>query len=114
MADIVDSNPAPVAQEERIIVLDCLRGIALCGILLMNIPGFAFPSQASFDPMIYDERGTINFTVFYWIDWIPEGMQRAIFSMLFGAGMLIFLGRLEQKMKGTLAAPAGLYAGRLQ
>lgn len=104
MADIVANNPAPVSQEERIIVLDCLRGIALCGILLMNIPGFAFPSQASFDPMIYDEKGTINFKVFYFIEWIPEGTQRAIFSMLFGAGMLIFLGRQEQKMKGTLAA----------
>ena len=38
----------PVSQSERIIILDSLRGIAVLGILLMNIPGFAFPqvSQA--------------------------------------------------------------------
>lgn len=94
----------PVTQGERIIILDCLRGIALCGILLMNIPGFALPSGAAFDPTIYNEWGSINLSVYFLIEWIPEGTQRAIFSILFGAGMLIFIDRLEKKTKGTIAA----------
>ncbi|MDZ4807479.1 MAG: hypothetical protein SGI96_04345 [Bacteroidota bacterium] len=35
------SLAAPVNQSERIIILDSLRGIAILGILLMNIPSFA-------------------------------------------------------------------------
>ena len=34
---------SPVSQRERIVILDALRGIAILGILLMNIPGFALP-----------------------------------------------------------------------
>lgn len=34
---------APVAQSDRIVILDSLRGFAILGILLMNIPGFALP-----------------------------------------------------------------------
>ena len=34
---------APVSQTERIVILDSLRGIAILGILLMNIPGFSRP-----------------------------------------------------------------------
>jgi uncharacterized membrane protein YeiB len=33
---------APVSQQERIIILDSLRGIAILGILLMNIPGLHY------------------------------------------------------------------------
>ena len=43
---------APVSESDRIILLDSLRGIALCGILLMNIPGFALP--------LYTNIGSIN------------------------------------------------------
>lgn len=96
-------NAAPVSQSERISIIDSLRGIALCGILLMNIPGFAFPNNVSYDPSVYHESG-INFKAYYFIDWFLEGSQRAIFSMLFGAGMLIFLERLEKRTTGMMAA----------
>jgi uncharacterized membrane protein YeiB len=33
-------TPQPVAASERIKTIDIVRGVALCGILLMNIPGF--------------------------------------------------------------------------
>ena len=37
---------APVSQQERITILDSLRGIAVLGILVMNITGFALPAPA--------------------------------------------------------------------
>ncbi|NJO24629.1 MAG: hypothetical protein HC867_00840 [Bacteroidia bacterium] len=40
---------APVSQQERILIIDSLRGIAILGILLMNIPGFGMPLAAAFD-----------------------------------------------------------------
>ncbi len=96
---------APVAQQERIVILDALRGIAILGILLMNIPGFGLPSPACYgDLMVMDEMGTINQQTWFLIDWTLEGSQRALFSMLFGAGMILFITRQEKRTDGLWPA----------
>jgi len=94
---------APVSQQERIIILDSLRGIAILGILLMNIPGFALPDPVLYDPSVLSESG-INFKTWYFIDWFMEGSQRALFSMLFGAGIILFITRQEKKVDGLWPA----------
>lgn len=103
----IPTNPitaAPVAQQERIVILDGLRGIALLGILLMNIPYMGLP-EPSFDHLLLNnELGTINQKVWWYVNWIPEGTQRAIFSMLFGAGILLFVSRLEKRTEGMWPA----------
>jgi uncharacterized protein len=81
---------APVLQKERIDILDSLRGVAILGILLMNIPAFAW-SVIGHDPSIKNEFGTINYYIWKFVDWIPDGTQRALFSMLFGAGIILFV-----------------------
>ncbi len=96
----VDQSPAPISQQERILVLDGLRGFALLGILLLNIPWFGIFG----DPMVLNEIGTPDFTVWYVIDWLPEGTQRALFSLLFGAGILIFMSRAEKRAEGIVPA----------
>jgi uncharacterized protein len=45
------NSAAPVNQPERIIILDSLRGLAVLGILLMNIPGFGLPYLLVFSDM---------------------------------------------------------------
>lgn len=87
---------APVAQSERIQIIDALRGFAILGILLMNIPGFGLPSGGN--PELTQEYGTINFRIWQFVNWFPEGTQRAIFSLLFGAGILLFTSRQEKKI----------------
>ena len=94
---------APVGQQERIIILDSLRGFAILGILLMNIPAFAMPGSGG-DPSVLNEFGTINFKVWNFVEWFPEGTQRALFSMLFGAGILLFIGGKEKRIEGMLPA----------
>jgi uncharacterized protein len=94
----------PVSQSERIVILDSLRGIAILGILLMNIPGFALPGPVVLDPSVLNEWGTINFKTWYFIEWFMEGSQRALFSMLFGAGIILFISRQEKKVDGLLPA----------
>lgn len=94
------SIAAPVDQSERIVILDSLRGIAILGILLMNIPGFALPEPVLYDPSVLNEWGTINFKTWYFIEWFMEGSQRALFSMLFGAGIILFITRQEKKVNG--------------
>jgi len=94
---------APVSQQERITILDGLRGIAILGILLMNIPGFGLPLAQTSDPSILNETG-VNFKTWFVVDLALSGTQRAIFSMLFGAGIILFITRLEKKMDGMMPA----------
>jgi uncharacterized protein len=101
---------APVQQSERIAIIDSLRGIALLGILLMNIPYFAIPDPAADNPNVLHELGTFNLKVFYVVVTFLEGSQRAIFSMLFGAGVILFISRLEKRMDGM--APAEYFIRR--
>ena len=109
---MIQLNPhlAPMGTMERIVILDSLRGIAVLGILLMNIPGFGLPYQAIEDFTIYDEKG-LNYLAWYVFGpGVFEGSQRAIFSMLFGAGVLIFITRLEKRSAGLM--PAELFFRR--
>ena len=96
----VSIGAAPVDQSHRIQILDSLRGIAILGILLMNIGSFAIAAR---DPSILNETG-INYDAWWYISWIPEGTQRALFSMLFGAGIILFISGKEKKLPGMLPA----------
>lgn len=96
--------PAPTKQSERIILLDSLRGMAVIGILIMNIQSFALPGVVGHDPSTLNEFGTINYYVWYVTNWFFDGTQRALFSLLFGAGILLFIGKKENKMDGLRPA----------
>jgi len=89
----------PVSQSERILVLDSLRGIAILGILLMNIPLFSLPGPVAYDPTLNHETG-INYYLWYAVTWLFDGTQRAFFSMLFGAGIILFVSRQEKRLTG--------------
>ncbi|HMJ45965.1 MAG TPA: DUF418 domain-containing protein [Ferruginibacter sp.] len=97
-----DSIAAPVAQNERISILDSLRGIAILGILLMNIPSFGLPGVSG-DPSVLNETG-INYYTWYVVSLIPDGTQRALFSMLFGAGIILFIQSQQKKVTGLQPA----------
>ena len=104
ITNVAANGAIPVTQSERIIILDSLRGIAVLGILLMNIPGFAFPQVSRNDPSVLGEWSGPNYYAWYLVDWLLEGSQRALFSMLFGAGVILFVSRLEKRMAGMMAA----------
>ena len=94
--ETVATFAAPVSQQERISILDSLRGIAVLGILLMNITGFALPAPAHRNDLaVLNELGTINETTWRIVEWPLEGTFRALFSILFGAGIILFLNRLK-------------------
>jgi uncharacterized protein len=85
----------PVSGKSRIQSIDTLRGVALLGILLMNVVAFANPFAAYLIPTIDNADSGLNLATFMAMDIFVEGSMRAIFSMLFGAGMLIFLNKPE-------------------
>jgi uncharacterized protein len=90
----------PVVQKERIDILDSLRGVAILGILLMNIPSFSF---FTVDPITRNEIGTINYPIWRFVTWVADGTQRALFSMLFGAGILLFM-QSKEKARDIISA----------
>ncbi len=96
---------SPTSGGDRIMSLDVIRGVALLGILLMNIAGFGLPGPAYGEP--YELTGGSegwNFNVWWINTMFFEGTMRGLFSMLFGAGALIFISRAESKGLGIKAA----------
>lgn len=97
----------PVKEEQRIKLIDALRGVALLGILLMNIPGFSMPEYSS--EAYRNDPSSLNFWVNAVITVFFEGKMRALFGMLFGAGVLLFVMKKEQTGKSV----TGLFYRRM-
>ena len=77
---------------DRIESLDVLRGFALLGILLVNIVAFGLVSSAFLDPGIYlTPIGGIDYIVWAFIELSSAGAMRTLFSILFGAGVVLFV-----------------------
>ena len=96
---------APVAPRERVETIDVVRGFALQGILLMNILAFGLPFRAYMDPTVDGATAGLDFGVYFTVDLLAEGTMRALFSLLFGAGVVILSGGVRPK-------PAGVYYRR--
>ncbi len=93
----------PVDSTNRINSLDIIRGIALLGILLMNIVGFGLV-DAYDNPTI--SGGATGWNLKVWIinNMLFEGTMRGLFTMLFGAGFILLTERLEKKGGGIQVA----------
>ena len=100
----------PVQQDARIRSLDILRGVAVLGILLMNIWSFVWPREVHDYPFLLADLPGATVETWMFIKIFFEDSQRTIFSMLFGAGALLLIGRLESK--GGDASPAWIYYRR--
>ncbi|QKG70470.1 DUF418 domain-containing protein [Erythrobacter mangrovi] len=99
---------APVAKGDRIDSLDTLRGIAVFGILLMNISAFGLLWQAYGNPYAAGGSTGLDLKLFEIMNVGFEGTMRGIFSMLFGAGIVLMAGRLEKSVGGLSAADVHL------
>lgn len=101
----------PVVRTERISAVDTVRGVALLGILLINIVSFALPADAYDEPSIAGGATGINLATWTINYVLFEGKMRALFSMLFGAGVVLLSSRLEQR--DPTAAVADIYYRRV-
>ena len=87
----VSKASAPVIASARIASLDILRGFALLGILLVNILGFGMASIGYFHPFVgLGNNAELNYAVWGAVNLFFEGSMRGLFSMLFGAGVVMF------------------------
>ena len=98
---------APVVQSNRITSIDVLRGVAILGILLMNLPSFA---QPRFDnPMIYGGFHGADLAAWLFCRVFANLKFLSIFSMLFGVGIYLFTSHIEAVGKSS----AGLHYRRM-
>lgn len=79
--------------EVRIAALDVIRGVAVMGILVANLPAFGLPDAAYFSPVAWGGTGPADHAVWA-INFVAvEGKMRGLFSVLFGASMLLVIDR---------------------
>ena len=84
------SSPRPVEKADRIQTVDLIRGFALLGILLMNIPGFGGVDGMMFLKILNGPHTTKDYYTVMAIFTFFDGTMRGLFSMIFGAGMILF------------------------
>jgi uncharacterized protein len=89
------ADPGPTTESARVVSIDVLRGFAVLGILVMNIQSFSMPGAAYANPTAYGDLNGPNFWVWL-ISYVLAGQKMiTIFSMLFGAGIVLMTERLE-------------------
>ena len=91
------ATSGPVAESARITSLDLIRGVSVLAILLMNAVSFRY-ELAPYLNLSADGSET-------WLDWaigifgeiFVDQKFMALFSLLFGAGILLFIERAQQR-----------------
>jgi len=100
---VAPTSLTPIQQTDRITSLDIMRGVVLLGILIMNINGFGLAFGYN-DPSVLGGDTGLNLYTWMVTNLLFEGTMRALFSLLFGVGMFIFLDRLVKKGAGINGA----------
>jgi uncharacterized protein len=103
------SSHAPTSERERIVALDALRGFALFGVLLVNLPFMALSTSGAFRT-----PGTATDSMGNVLAWALERTFFetkffTIFSLLFGMGLILQMQRAESSGRPF----KGLYLRRL-
>lgn len=90
---LAETGAAPRPAGERIDALDALRGLAVLGIFVINIIGFSMPEIAFSNPKAAGGDGFVNYGLWTFTTVFAEGSMRGLFSLMFGAGVILFTER---------------------
>ncbi len=101
------SGPTP--GDQRLLTLDVLRGVALLGILLMNIRSFADLSATYVNPMLHGPLAPLDHAVWWLTGVLADQKFMALFSLLFGAGVVL----MYQRRDADELPSAGLHYRRM-
>ena len=84
---------------DRYTQLDTIRGLAIMGILIMNFVSFAFGDEAYFDISMPASDSLLDFFVSVFGELFADQKFMGLFSLLFGASIVLFLERAHLKTK---------------
>ena len=84
-------NDASPGDAGRLVTLDAIRGVAVMGILAMNIVAFGMPFAAYANPAAGGPPGPIDLGTWFFNFVFVDSKMRGMFSMLFGASTLLVI-----------------------
>lgn len=87
--------------------LDAIRGVAVMGILAMNIAAFALPFSAYSNPVAGGPVSGIDLGTWFFNFVLIDSKMRGLFSMLFGASTLLVI---ESATSGNRSAAGAHYS----
>lgn len=80
---------------DRILTLDVIRGVGVMGIFSVNVIAFAMIEAAYINPAAYGGHTGANLALWAANMVLIDGKMRSLFSMLFGASMLLVIEKAE-------------------
>ncbi|WP_440764881.1 DUF418 domain-containing protein [Natronorubrum sp. DTA7] len=98
----MSSENGPMSPSERVVALDALRGVALLGILVINIRVFSMPEVVLSNPTAYGDLSGGNYWVWFVGHVFVEGKFITLFTFLFGAGVVLFTRSVEKRGRSSL------------
>ncbi|WP_413737963.1 DUF418 domain-containing protein YeiB [Sodalis sp. RH21] len=87
---------------ERIAMLDCARGMAILGILLMNITSFGLPKAAYLNPAFMGAPSLADAWTWALMDMLAQVKFLTLFALLFGAGLQMLIPRGDRWIRSRL------------
>lgn len=87
---------------ERNVTLDFVRGVAILGILLLNISAFGLPKAAYLNPAWYGDITTADAWTWAVLDLFAQAKFLTLFALLFGAGLQMLLPRGKHWIQSRL------------
>ncbi|HDT6491375.1 TPA: DUF418 family protein [Klebsiella pneumoniae] len=98
---------------ERNVTLDFVRGIAILGILLLNISAFGLPKAAYLNPAWSGSASLSDAWTWALLDLLAQVKFLTLFALLFGAGLQLLLPRGKRWIQSrlTLLALLGFIHG---
>lgn len=91
------NDSGPVRDSARITSLDLIRGVALLGILLMNAVSFRFGLVPYLNLSAGGSESWLDWTVGILGEIFVDQKFMGLFSLLFGAGMILFIDRASAR-----------------
>lgn len=88
---------SPTEKQDRILAIDTLRGFAVLGMLLMTVQSFAMPNIAVTNPTVFEKLSGIDLNVYLVSHVFADQKFMALFSMLFGASMIMLSNRARKE-----------------
>ena len=91
------TDSGPVRESGRITSLDLIRGVAVLGILLMNAVYFGLGSAPYFNLSAGPSQTPLDWAIGILGEVFVDQKFMGLFSLLFGAGMILFIDRASEK-----------------
>ncbi len=98
----MESNYTATNQSERIALIDILRGFAIFGILMVNLPFMYNGTSTVMLDIVYGDISTFQMVCESFVRFFFEGKFYIIFSLLFGYGFWLFMNKKAETGKSII------------